>query len=142
MDSGASHALAPEQGFFDQLEFAAPPVPAVITVGAGGKQAVFRAGRLSQDVRFGDATIRKPVVHATTGGTKAGVKLLREFELTYDFSARRVRLRRSDAAPITMPPHRLIGVAFRANRRPWEVWELMPYSKAAAAGLAVGHHGS
>lgn len=138
VDSGASGGLTLQRPLFQHLTFAAPPVPAVATVGAGGKQETFHAGRLADDARLADATLHRPIIFATTGGNRVGVQLLRNFRLTYDYDSRRVRCASATPDPITTPPLRSIGVAFRRAAPPWQVWDILPYSRAAAAGLAIG----
>ncbi len=134
LDSGSSSAFAMNPS--PSRVWLHPPQP----LGARAKidRIVVRsAGRLSGDIRFGSAVAARPVIELTEGTQLVGGPLLRNFELTFEWT-RRVRIRPVERAPIEALTPRGIGVGFDPKPEGLEVIQVFAGSPAASAGVLVG----
>lgn len=129
VDSGSSSAISVSTRMLKTLEAQQEPVLVAVSVSVSGIPEPWNASRLVSDIKLGTHIIEQPIVR--TGREPAiGSALLREFDLTYDFTHRLILLERPTAEPVTMPALRAAGVAFRKRGDHWLVWQLFPYLDA------------
>jgi hypothetical protein len=100
LDTGSTAGLV--LSGFDELPLVAPPRPVSGTMRIDGLHVV-RAGRLSEDVRFGSFTLRQPVVRNAVGDSLLGQAILRDFVVTVDQRRGRVQIVRPGGRAVEEP---------------------------------------
>ena len=140
LDTGSDSALCVPAAREPTMRFRAPPA----AVGMHGTLAGVipdRSARLDGALAWGRHRIADPVVSLTPGEwCLAGVKLLGEFRVTFDFAHARVRFDRSGTEPIRSRPVRGIGAGFLRRNGVSTVEYVFDGGPAARAGLRVGDH--
>lgn len=138
LDTGSQSALCVPAAREPSLRFRAPPA----AVGMHGTLAGVvpdRSGRLDGSLAWGRHRIADPVVSLTPGEYGlAGVRLLGEFRVTFDFAHERVRFERSGSEPIRSKAIRGIGAGFLRRDGVSVVEYVFDGGPAARAGLRVG----
>jgi hypothetical protein len=121
------------------LRFRAKPVVVGYIASLAG-QTPIRAGRLNETIAWGRHRIVSPVVDLTSGSNAvAGIDVLREFRITFDFSHSRVRFERSDdEGPIRSRSVRSLGIGFLRKDGASIVEYVLDDSPAARCGVQVG----
>jgi len=138
LDTGAGSGLALPEDLRPTLKFRSP-------VAVVGKRLTIdgtiplRAARLDGTIAWGRHRIADPVVgFAADRWAIAGVELLQEFRVTFDFSNSRVRFERAGDAPIRSRPERGLGAALLRKDGVWIVTDLLEDGPAARAGVRIG----
>lgn len=137
VDSGSLRGLTVLSS--DVLDWAAAPRPVAGSVRLVGIR-LLDAGRLAGSLRLGPLVIDRPVVHVVEPGAARllGEDVMRRFAWTFDRRSRKIRLVPASSEPITSPPLRGSGIAFRPIASGLEIAHLFPGLPAERAGLRVG----
>jgi len=139
IDTGGKTALVVPTALTQSLRFRSNPVVTGSHASLAGQTPAW-TGRLDATIAWGRHEIVSPVIGLTAGDSaSAGVDLLREFRITFDFSHSRVRFERSDDnGPISSRPVRGLGLGFLREDGAWSVRYVLDGSPAAQAGIHVG----
>jgi hypothetical protein len=141
LDTGGDGGLVVPSAVASSLRFRSSPVVVGMYVAASGV-VPSREGRLAETIAWGRHRIESPVVELSENDRfAAGIELLREFRVTFDFANERVRFERRDNATVRCQSVRRIGVGFDrgfGDDRTWTVGYVLDDSPAALAGIHVG----
>lgn len=137
IDSGNTGAFdLPD--IFDESAYETGPVsgPGVVTASGVHRE---RLVRLKGSARIGRHLVDKPVVSLRKVPVGlVGVEVLKNFRITFDTKAGRVRFDRTSRDPIVIEPVRTTGAGFRKREHAWLVGDVVPGSPAAKAGIVLG----
>jgi len=138
VDTGSGDGLSLKESVFHEQKYQNDPVLASISVGIGGKPRTLHEARLSGTATIGPHVLDQPIIRSAGNSSLLGVKILRNFVLTYDRKNDLIQLEREDETPLTSLPSRSTGIGLRRGTSAWSIWKILPFASEQAQELRPG----